>query len=82
MAKSPRAADPAPDALDASVGPAAAEPEPTVMFTGLVREDGGWSLYRIRIPVSWLAEGERLRDGDSLGGVLAHQRHACLVEAQ
>ena len=62
--------------------PGEPEPEATVPFMGIVREGMGWSLYRLQIPVSWLAEGERMREGDSLMSVLAHQRQACVRESQ
>ena len=59
-----------------------AEPEKTVTFHGMCRENDGWSLYKLQIPVSWLAEAERMRSSDSLASVLQFARHDCIREAQ
>jgi hypothetical protein len=69
----------------APIAPPVAEPaplEPTVTLRGVCREGIGWSLYALKIPVSWLADAERIREGDSLASVLVHQRHACILEAE
>jgi hypothetical protein len=81
MAKPVRSSEPLAEAPIAPAEGATAD-EPTVTFTGVLREGQGWSLYRLQIPRSWLVEGERLREGDSLMGVLQGQRHLCLLEAQ
>lgn len=57
-------------------------PEKTVTFHGMCRENDGWSLYKLQIPVSWLGEAERMRSSDSLASVLQFARHDCIREAQ
>ena len=55
---------------------------PPVQSYIVCREGIGWSLYRLPIPQEWLQEGERIRDGDSLAGVMAHLRHKIATESQ
>jgi hypothetical protein len=53
-----------------------------VPFHGICRENGGWSLYELRIPKSWLSDAKQLRSVESLHGVLGHMRVECVREAE
>ena len=46
-------------------------PEETLAFYAIRRVPGGWDAHRLMVPLSWLSDSERIRDGDSPNGVIA-----------